>query len=248
MKISELTNLYIEAKAKLEEKRGPPKKQKAVEGISLGDELVRDAAIIAFMMGAIFLLISIVPPPLHPAYDMTKPPRYVKPDWYLLWSLGPIFLAKWPIPNPVANWDFLPDFMQVDPLINTKFLGTLLVNAAFIAITLVPFIGKGKARRPVESPMNAAMGIFGLALIWWLSIVGIADIIFAYEVQSPNGKLGLHWLYEAGLVPDPSTLINYLGILTVQQTLLLTWLAYWLFKRHRPKYESKLNATYFKVR
>src|SRR5918996_1115498 len=111
MKISELTDLYIQAKAKLEEQK-PAKRQKAVEGISLGDELVRDGAIIAFMMGAIFLLISLVPPPLHPAYDMTQPPRYVKPDWYLLWSLGPIFLAKWPIPNPIANWDFLPDFMQ----------------------------------------------------------------------------------------------------------------------------------------
>ncbi len=49
MKISELTNLYVQAKAKLEEAK-PAKRQKAVEGISLGDELVRDGAIIAFMM------------------------------------------------------------------------------------------------------------------------------------------------------------------------------------------------------
>ena len=239
MKLSELTNLYVEAKNKLEAAK-PTKRQKAVEGISLGDELIRDGAIIAFMMGAIFLLISIVPPPLHPAYDMTKPPRYVKPDWYLLWSLGPIFLAKWPIPS--FGIPFLPD-----PLIDTKFLGTILVNVAFIAIMLVPFIAKGKAMRPIESPMNAAMGVFGMALIWWLSIVGIADILFAYEVQL-NGTLHLNWLYEAGLVPEPGILINWLGLITLHQTLLCTWLTYWMLKRHRPKYESKLNATYYKVR
>ena len=239
MKLSELTDLYVQAKNKLEAAK-PTKRQKAVEGISLGDELIRDGAIIAFMMGAIFLLISIVPPPLHPAYDMTQPPRYVKPDWYLLWSLGPIFLAKWPIPN--FGIPFLPD-----PLIDTKFLGTILVNVAFVAIMLVPFVAKGKAMRPVESPLNAAMGVFGLAFIWWMSIVGIADILFAYEVQI-NGPLHLNWLYEAGLVNDPAVLIDILGILTFHQTLLCTWLTYWLLKRHRPKYESKLNATYYKVR
>jgi hypothetical protein len=247
MKMRQLNDLYIQAKAKLEAERGPPKKQKAVEGITLGQELMRDGAIIAFMMGTIFLLISLVPPPLHSAYDMTKPPRYVKPDWYLLWSLGPIFLAKWPIHNPVRGWDWLPDFAQVEPLVDTKFLGTLLVNAAFIALILIPFIaGRSKARRPVEGARNAAMGVFGLALIWWLSIVAIADILFAYEVQPKHGHF--HWLSEAGLLPDPSTLINWLGLITLQQTLLCTWLAFWLLQRHRPRYESKLNATYYKVR
>lgn len=241
MKISELTNLYVEAKAKLEQAK-PAKRQKAVEGISLGDELIRDGAIIAFLLGSIFLLISIVPPPLHDAYDMTKPPRYVKPDWYLLWSLGPIFLAKWPIPS--FGIPFLPD-----PLVDTKFLGTILVNVAFVAIMLIPFIaGRSKAMRPIESPLNSAMGVFGLAFIWWMSIVGIADILFAYEVQSLSGTLHLHWLYEAGLVKDPAVLIDWLGILSLQQTLLCTWLTYFLLKRHRPKYESKLNATYYKVR
>jgi quinol-cytochrome oxidoreductase complex cytochrome b subunit len=246
MKLSELTDLYVQAKAKLEAAK-PTKRQKAVEGISLGDELIRDGAIIAFLMGAIFLLISLVPPPLHPGYDMTKPPRYVKPDWYLLWSLGPIFLAKWPIGNPLKDVDFLPDFMQVDPLVDTKFLGTILVNVAFVAIMVIPFVAKGKAMRPIESPTNAAMGVFGMAFIWWMSIVGIADILFAYEVQK-LGTLHLNWLYEAKLIADPGLLINYLGILTFHQTLLCTWITYWALKRHRPKYESKLNATYYKVR
>jgi quinol-cytochrome oxidoreductase complex cytochrome b subunit len=239
MKMKELTNLYVDAKARLEAARGPPKRQKAVEGISLGDELMRDGALIAFMLGTIFLLIAIVPPPLHPGYDVTKPPRYVKPDWYLLWSLGPIFLAKWPIPNP--GIPFLPD-----PLVDTKFLGTILVNVAFVALMLIPFIGKGKARRPVEGPLNAAMGVFGLTFIWWMSIVAIADIIFAYEVQPFHGHL--HWVLESINVPDPSELINWLGLLSLHQTLLCTFLAYWFFQRHRPRYESKLNATYFRVR
>ncbi len=238
-RMKELTNLYVATKARLEAARPPPKKQKVVEGISLGDELVRDGAIIAFMCGAIFLLISIVPPPLHPHYDVTSPPKYVKPDWYLLWSLGPIFLAKWPVPNP--GLPFLPD-----PLIDTKFLGTIMVNAAFVALILIPFFGKGKARRPVESPTNAAMGVFGLTFIWWMSIVAIADIIFAYEVQPLHGHF--HWLFQSGTTPSPSELINILGIMTLHQTLLCTFLTFWFLQRHRPKYESKLNATYFKVR
>ncbi len=237
MKMRELTNLYLDAKAKLELAK-PTKRQKSVEGISLGDELLRDGALIAFMMGAIFLLISIVPPPLHPGYDMTKPPRYVKPDWYLLWSLGPIFLAKYPLPS----FGILPD-----ELTNTKFLGTMLVNGAFLALIIIPFVaGRSKARRPVEGPLNAAMGVFGMAAIWWLSIVAIADIIFAYEVQPFHGHL--HWIYESAKVPDPSTLIDWLGMLTAHQTLLVTFLAFWFFQRHRPRYESKLNATYYKVR
>ena len=239
MKMSELTQLYVSAKEKLEKERGPPKKQKAVEGISLGDELIRDSAIIAFMMGTIFFLISVVPPPLHEGFDVTKPPKFVKPDWYLLWSLGPIFLAKWPIPNP---FPFGPD-----PLIDQVFLGTILVNVAFVAVIMIPFIaGRTKARRPIEGPLNVAMGVFGLAFIWWMSVVGIADIIHAYEVLPLKGHL--HWLREAGFILDPSKLIDWLGILTLHQTMLLTWLAYWFMKRHRPRYESKLNATYYKVR
>jgi hypothetical protein len=66
MKMRELTDLYLQAKLKLEQAK-PTKRQKAVEGISLGDELIRDGAIISFLMGAIFLLVSLVPPPLHPA-------------------------------------------------------------------------------------------------------------------------------------------------------------------------------------
>ncbi len=235
MKISELTNLYVQAKEKLEAERGPPKKQKAVEGIPLGHELIRDGALIAFALGTIFFMISIAAPPLHDAYDVTKPPQFVKPDWYLLWSLGPIFLAKWPI---VIN--------GVE-IINQVFLGTILVNVAFVALMIIPFVaGRGKAQRPVEGPMNAAMGVFGLALIWWLSIVAIADVIFHYEVEPLHGRL--HWFHEAGVTPSPSELINWLGIATLWQSLLVTFLAYWLLKRHRPRYESKLNATYYKVR
>jgi quinol-cytochrome oxidoreductase complex cytochrome b subunit len=237
--MKELTNLYIATKARLEAAKGPPKRQKAVEGITLGDELIRDGALIAFMCGTIFLLISIIPPPLHPHYDATLPPKYVKPDWYLLWSLGPIVLSKWGVPNP--GIPFLPD-----TLIDTRFLGTILVNVAFVALIFIPFVGKGKARRPIESPMNAAMGVFGLALIWWLSIVAIFDILFAYEVQPFHGRL--HWLLESGFTKTSSELINWLGITTLHQTLLCTFITYWLFARHRPKYESKLNATYFKVR
>ncbi len=246
MKLAELTNLYVDAKNRLEAAK-PGKKQKSVEGISLGDELLRDGAIIAFMMGVIFLLIAIVPPPLHGAFDMTKPPKFVKPDWYLLWSLGPIFLAKSPVPNPLAGLDFLPDALRFDPLIDTKFLGTILVNVAFIAIVLIPFIGgRSKARRPVEAATNVAWGVLGLTAIWWLSIVGIADILFAYQVQPLHGQI--HWLLESGNVPDPSVLIDWLGLITYHQTILLTFLAFWLVQRHKPKYESKLNATYYKVR
>ncbi len=234
MKIGELTNLYVDAKNKLEADH-PAKKQKAVEGIPLSHELVRDGGIIAFMSGVIFAMIAIAGPPLHDNADLASPPTFVKPDWYLLWSLGPIFLAKWPI----AFGDFV--------LIDTKFLGTLLTGVPVIAIGLIPFIaGRGKANRPVEGPMNAAWGIFGIWFVLWMSIVGIADVIFAYEVQSSLGRL--NWMFESGVSPDPSVLIDQLGILTMHQTLLATWLTYWALKRHRPKYESKLNATYYKVR
>lgn len=234
MKLGELTNLYVDAKNRLE-RDNPPKRQKSVDGIPMSHEFVRDGGIIAFMSGIIFAMIAVVPPPLHEAYDMTQPPTFVKPDWYLLWSLGPIFLAKWPIAIGGVT------------LVDTKFLGTILTGVPVIGAMMAPFVaGRSKARRPVEDPLGAAWGIFGLAFVLWMSIVGIADVIFAYEVQEPIGRL--NWLFESGISPDPSTLIDQLGIITLHQSLLLTWLGYWLLKRHRPKYESKINATYEKVR
>jgi hypothetical protein len=234
MKLGELTNLYVEAKTRLERER-PAKKQKAVEGIPLSQELIRDGGIIAFLFAALFSLIAIVPPPLHEAYDVTQPPTFVKPDWYLLWSLGPIFLAKWPI----AIGDTV--------IIDTSFLGTILVNVAFVALLVIPFIaGRGNNRRPIEAPTNVAWGVFGLAFIWWMSIVAIADIIFAFEVQPLHGTF--RWGMESGVIPTTSELIDILGILTLHQSILCALLAYWALKRHRPQYESKLNATYYKVR
>ncbi len=235
MKLGELTNLYVDAKEKLEQERGPPKKQKAIEGIPLSHELIRDAGIISFMMATIFTMIAIAGPPLHPAYDMTKPPTFIKPDWYLLWSLGPIFLAKWPI---VINGVTIVD--QV-------FLGTLLTGVPVIGAMVIPFVaGRGKARRPVEGPTNVAMGVFGLQFVLWMSIVGIADVIFAYWVNPFKGVL--HWLIEGQVTPTPSELIDLLGFITFWQMGLATWVTYWFFKRHKPRYESKLNATYEKVR
>ncbi len=235
MKLSELTNLYIQAKDKLEAERGPPKKQKAVEGISLGHELIRDSALISFTMATIFMMIAIAAPPLHDAYDMTKPPTFVKPDWYLLWSLGPIFLAKWPI------------VIGGTEIIDQVFLGTLLTGVPVIGVAMLPFLaGRFKSSRPIESPANAAMGVFGLWFVLWMSIVGIADVIFAYEVGPKSGVL--HWLIEGGVTPSPSELINWLGIVTAWQTALATLFTYWIVKRHKPRYESKLNATYYKVR
>ncbi|MGB1585523.1 MAG: hypothetical protein ACPHID_00565 [Thermoplasmatota archaeon] len=235
MKLSELTNLYVEAKDKLEAERGPPKKQKAVEGLSFGAELIRDSALVSFTMGTIFMMIAIAAPPLHGNADLANPPTFIKPDWYLLWSLGPIFLAKWPI------------VIGGTTIIDQVFLGTLLTGVPVIAIGLLPFVAGGlKARRPVESPMNAAMGIFGIWFVLWMSIVGIADVIFAYEIGPFKGSM--HWLFEGGITPSPSELINWLGIITAHQMLIATFLTYWLVKRHRPRYESKLNATYYKVR
>ncbi len=235
MKLGELTNLYVDAKEKLEQERGPPKKQKAIEGIPLSHELIRDAGIISFMMATIFTMIAIAGPPLHASYDMTKPPTFIKPDWYLLWSLGPIFLAKWPI------------IINGVTVVDTKFLGTLLTGVPVIGAMVVPFLaGRGKARRPVEGPANVAMGVFGLQFVLWMSIVGIADVIFAYWVNPFSGVL--HWMIEGKVTPTPSELIDVLGFITFWQMGLATWVTYWFFKRHKPRYESKLNATYEKVR
>lgn len=234
MKIGELTNLYVDAKNQLE-RDFPAKKQKAVEGIPLSHEIVRDMGIIAFMSGVIFAMIAIAGPPLHDNADLASPPTFVKPDWYLLWSLGPIFLAKYPI--------VIGDVTIIDQV----FLGTMLTGVPVIGAMLIPFVaGRGKTSRPVEDPMNFAWGIFGIWFVLWMSIVGIADVIFAYEVQAGVGRL--NWLFESGVSPDPSILIDQLGIITAHQTMLATWLGYWFFKRHVPKYESKLNATYYKVR
>src|SRR5207302_8393423 len=74
-------------------------------------------------------------------------------------------------------------FQAEDGIRDFHVTGVQTCALPIFALMLIPFIAKGKARRPVEGPLNAAMGVFGLAFIWWMSVVGIADIIFAYEVQ-----------------------------------------------------------------
>ena len=69
-------------------------------------------------------------------------------------------------------------------------------------------------------------------------------------IQGPrfSTKSESRWFMDAGWITDPSRLIDILGLLSLHQCLLVTWLSYWFFQRHRPRYESKLNATYYKVR
>jgi len=176
-------------------------------------EMIRNLALTSFFVGMIIFLSATLPPHIGPPADSSTTPAIILPDWYLYWSFGLLKLG--PL-NPELS------LLGGQKLMADRTYGVLanLVVVGFIAI--VPFLNKGSARRPVEQPFWASVGVFG--------------VIFAFTISVLSVK---------NLVPiDPDMLFT----LTFLLPFVGGFITYGVLKSMREGYMFELNRRYYRLR
>jgi len=131
-------------------------------------EVIRNLSIGAFFVGMILFLSATLPPHIGPPADPSSTPAIILPDWYLYWSFG---LLKLNPLNPSLS------ILGGQKLMADRTYGVLanIVVVSFVAI--VPFLNKGSARRPVEQPFWAAVGVFGIVFAFTISVLSVKNLV-----------------------------------------------------------------------
>ena len=178
-------------------------------------ELTRDAVLSMYVMALFFYLSAFVPPPLHGAADPTAGTAFPPPlpDWYLLWAFGCLKVA-WDIEFTIFGYHFF--------LMTAKVWGTLVQGMIVGLVVAVPFIdraigglidpqygdvvNRGHERRPIEDPVRAAIGVYGIAMVIMLSIYSINANIAIYYPEINTKVLSMVTLFG----PLGCALITYL--------------------------------------
>jgi quinol-cytochrome oxidoreductase complex cytochrome b subunit len=176
-------------------------------------EMVRNLALTSFFTGMLVFLAAALPPHIGAPANPQSTPGIILPDWYLYWSFGLLKLG--PL-NPELT------LLGGSKLMADRTYGVVanLVVVGFIAI--VPFLNKGSARRPVEQPFWAAVGVGGVA--------------FAFTIAAYSAK---------NLVPlDPRLLFD----LTFLVPPVAAVISYAVLKSMREGYMFELNRRYYRLR
>jgi quinol-cytochrome oxidoreductase complex cytochrome b subunit len=129
-------------------------------------ETIRNLAITSFFIGVMILVSAVMPAHYGEPANPGATPAIILPDWYLYWSFG---LLKLNPLNPSL------EVLGGNIAIGNEFLGIIAHGILFGAITLVPFLNKGNARRPVEQPFWAAVGVTGVILSVTLAALAIQN-------------------------------------------------------------------------
>jgi len=131
-------------------------------------EMIRNLALTSFFVGMIIFLSATLPPHLEAPANSSQTPAIILPDWYLYWSFGLLKLG--PL-NPDLS------LLGGTKLMADRTYGVLanLVVVGFIAI--VPFLNKGSARRPVEQPFWASVGVFGVVFAFTISVLSVKNLV-----------------------------------------------------------------------
>ena len=176
-------------------------------------ELIRNLALTSFFVGMILFLAATMPPHIGAPANPNQTPAIILPDWYLYWSFGLLKI------NPLN-----PELAVLggQKLMADRTYGVLanVVVVSFIAI--VPFLNKGAARRPVEQPFWAAVGVFGITFAMTISLLSVKN-----------------------LIPMPPTLLFDLTFLL---PFVVGAIAYGLLKTMREGYMYDLNRRYYRMR
>ncbi|NIB98982.1 cytochrome bc complex cytochrome b subunit [Halobacterium sp. R2-5] len=176
-------------------------------------ELIRNLALTSFFVGMIFFLAATLPPHLGAPANPSQTPSIILPDWYLYWSFGLLKLG--PLNPDLA-------ILGGDKLMADRTYGVLanVVVVGFIAI--VPFLNKGSARRPVEQPFWAAVGVMGVVFAVLISALSIKNLT----------PIDPHLLFDLTFLVPP----------------VAGGIAYAIFKTMREGYMYDLNRRYYKLR
>lgn len=131
-------------------------------------ETIRNLAIASFFIGIILFLAAALPPHIGPPANPNATPPVILPDWYLYWSFGLLKLGP-----------FNPDLAILggEKLMADRTFGVLANVIVVGIIAIVPFLNKGSARRPVEEPFWASLGILGVSYAFTISVYSIKNLI-----------------------------------------------------------------------
>ncbi|PSP95205.1 cytochrome B [Halobacteriales archaeon QS_4_62_28] len=176
-------------------------------------EMMRNLALTSFFVGMILFLSAALPPEMPAPANANQTPAIILPDWYLYWSFG---LLKLQNLNPSLS------LLGGQKLMADRTYGVLanVVVVGFVAI--VPFLNKGSARRPVEQPFWAA--------------VGMAGVVFSLTIAA---------LSVQNLIPMDSNLLLDLTFLFPIVTGAITYAA---LRTMREGYMFNLNRRYYRLR
>ena len=131
-------------------------------------EVIRNLAITMFFSGVILLIAATVPPHLGAPANPSQTPEVILPDWYLYWSFG---LLKLNPLNPGL------EILGGDKIISDQLYGVLANVVVVSAVAVVPFLNKGSARRPVEQPFWAAIGVGGFVFSITIAAIAVQNLI-----------------------------------------------------------------------
>ncbi|GAB3706160.1 cytochrome b family protein [Halorubrum pallidum] len=162
-------------------------------------ETLRNLAITSFFIGIIVLVAAVLPVHFGSPANAGSTPSVILPDWYLYWSFGLLKL------NPMN-----PELAVLggNILLGNEFLGIIAHGVIFAAITLVPFLNKGSARRPVEQPFWSAVGVTGVILSFTLAALAIQNFF----------PIGLDLLFTLTfLLPPVGGIITYAALKTMRE-------------------------------
>ncbi|MFB6117557.1 cytochrome bc complex cytochrome b subunit [Halosegnis sp.] len=176
-------------------------------------EMVRNLALTSFFVGMTVFLAAAMPPHIGPPANPSSTPAVILPDWYLYWSFGLLKLG--PLNPDLA-------LLGGKKLMADRTYGVLanLVVVGFIAI--VPFLNKGAARRPVEQPFWAAVGVSGVVYAATISALSVKNLI----------PMDSHLLFD----------------LTFLLPIVAACISYAVFKSMREGYMFELNRRYYRLR
>ncbi len=131
-------------------------------------ELIRNLALTSFFVGMLLLLSATLPPHIGNPANPSSTPSIILPDWYLYWSFGLLKLGDL---NPAIS------LLGGDKLMADRTYGVMANVVVVGAIAVVPFLNKGSARRPVEQPFWAAIGMGGVTFAFTMSMLSIQNIM-----------------------------------------------------------------------
>jgi len=176
-------------------------------------ELIRNLALTSFFVGMLLLLSATLPPHIGSPANPSSTPSIILPDWYLYWSFGLLKLGDL---NPTIS------LLGEQKLMADRTYGVMANVVVVGAISMVPFLNKGSARRPVEQPFWAAIGMGGVTFAITLSLLSVQNLM----------PMNVSLLFD----------------LTFLAPLVIGCLTYAVLKTMREGYMYDLNRRYYRLR
>ncbi len=162
-------------------------------------ETIRNLALTCFFVGMMMFvsaaMLPYVPEPANPA----STPQIILPDWFLYWSYGLLHLT--PINPELA-------ILGGQKIMSDRTYGVLANIVIVGVIAILPFLNKGSARRPVENPFWAALGVGGVIFAITIAALPMADLM------PVSGEL---FFDLAFFLPIVGTFITYAVLRTMRE-------------------------------